>query len=433
MLSIVRVIKNFGIYFIGSALLKSTSFILAPLTIYFLKPEEVGLLSLLNSFIAITSVIITFGLRQVLYIEFFHKNNHERIAMINDLIGIYCALALPIILLLYTQLTFLNTHIFAEIATPLLLIIVLVQCFLSFFSELFYQVLIYRGQAFKLIQVQIFGAAITLVLTLAALYLWHASLVGILLANTTGIIAVCCCGLYEYIKKSLHKAHDVMRIKKNMCMYLVAGLPFIPSLLSAWIIASSNRWILASYCSLTEVGLYSLLEMLGSLFQMFILYPLGAAYVPYVFEQFAQNKNSIQELDTNNKKIMLLAMACLFLLACAGFFMFKSLAYTILPVFYHTVVPYSLLLITGYILLMGTYFASCYIQFCKKTIFLSGSLVISAVVNMCLSFILIPRYAIFGGLIALVVAYAVYFLITLAYNQWLHKTACLKQSILLEI
>jgi O-antigen/teichoic acid export membrane protein len=190
--------------------------------------------------------------------------------------------------------------------------------------------------------------------------------------------------------------------------------------LSGWILASSNRWMLAHYTSLADVGVYSLTEMLTSIFQVCILYPISGAYLPALMQAFAQYSNNIRNIDVYNKKIMATSMLCLSICACLGFVVGKSLLYHFLPKAYYRAIPYLLITALGNIFLMGTYFSSCSIQFYKRTTFLAGSLTCSALLTLTLSALLIPRYGLGGSVISLTSSYAGYFFMTLAYNQWLH-------------
>ena len=57
-----KMVRNFFIYSGGAAFLHGMSFFLLPIYTRILAPEEYGKLALLNVFIAISSVIISFGL-----------------------------------------------------------------------------------------------------------------------------------------------------------------------------------------------------------------------------------------------------------------------------------------------------------------------------------------------------------------------------------
>ena len=67
-------VKNFLWYSLSSSLIKSTNIAIMPIILSRLTTAEFGLLSLINTFINILSLLLGLGLKQIVGIEFFHCN-----------------------------------------------------------------------------------------------------------------------------------------------------------------------------------------------------------------------------------------------------------------------------------------------------------------------------------------------------------------------
>lgn len=417
----MSIVKNFILYGIGSALAKALLWIAAPIALYTLPPAIMGLWSLCNSFIALGAIFMALGLRQVFFIEYYHKTSHERRGMINEIIILYISYAIPFCVLLWHFRTLINAYFFAGAASAAIIFGCLFACFLSFFTELLYQVLLYSQNTWLLMGIQLGGASITALSSLWVLLYTNTGVLGLVIAQILGLLIVCLCGCVLYFKKMVHTARPVLSAKK-ISRYIIQGIPFIPAVLSFWLLSSINRWLLATYATLDDVATYACAEMVNMLFQMFILYPLTGAYLPHIFAQFAhaKTKEEYYRVDAKNKRYMWLSMGVLVGIGTLGFYSTRSLLYILVPVAYQSIIPYLLLVGIGNIFLMGTYFASAFIQYSKKTLFLAGSLVLTALCTVLLSSTLVRPYGVGGCIIAVVCAYGFYFCITYWYNRRLH-------------
>jgi O-antigen/teichoic acid export membrane protein len=184
----------------------------------------------------------------------------------------------------------------------------------------------------------------------------------------------------------------------------------------SWVLSSGDKWILALYATLFDVGIYALGDTVGTAYHLLVLYPLASSYIPYLIQRYAAGEIPIQELERQNKKIMIITLCALTVGSMGAYWLGRPLMYWFLPAHYHPVIPYIPLLLVGYILLTGTYFLSALIQFHNKRRFLAYSLVIPATVNLALNRLLVPNYQLYGSLYATITAYALYFGGMLWYN-----------------
>lgn len=415
------VVKNFFIFSFGSIMLRGISILLAPITLTILNPSDYGLLSLFTSFNNIFIAIIGLGLRQVFYLEYFHHQDTQRIQMTNAIIGIYILIATPITLIFFAMHPILNHALFCDTATPSLIAMSLGYCFLFFFIELFYQHLQYESKALELTLLQTSIALSTIVLNIFFLYWMRWGVQGMLLGYTCSSIIACCIAGYCYAKANYFKSFNFAHSMRYLSSYLHMGLPFIPGILFAWILSSGDKWVLARYGTLHDVGIYAIADAFSQLFYLVILYPLSGSYLPWLFKQFAHEKENIEAIEHRNKKTMYTCMLSIGFLITAAYILGKPILYWILPPKYHESILYIWLILMGNIFWMGTYFASALIQYHKKSHFLALAIALPATLNVGLNIALIPWLGIYGCSIATLLAYIAYFCLILGYNKRLIK------------
>lgn len=415
------VVKNFFIYSFGSLLLRGITIIIAPLTMSILSPADYGLIALANNFISMLAIFVGFGLRQAFEIEFFHCEKNKKATLINDILFLYIFLAVPIFMLMILNVSAINRYIFFNAASHNTILICLTSCFIYFFVELFCQVLKYDNKAWFLTKLQVIAALITISLNVIFLFglKWGTS--SILLAQLIGSSFLLCTLLLQYVQKTFAVNCSLLKRASTAYSYLKLGLPFVPGMLFAWVLASGDRWFLGNYTTLHNVGIYSLADTFGMLYQMIILHPINNAYVPYIFKKFSENKNNTKHIEQENKKNAVWAMIIGAVVVSAGYLVCKPLLYWFLPNNYHAVITYIWLILMSNVFLTGAQITANYIRYQKKTMFHVLSLLVAATVNCILNALLVTKFEIYGCIIATLIAYIIYFLITLWYNNFLVK------------
>lgn len=411
------VAKNFIIYSFGTIVLRGISFLFAPIILSLMNPADYGILSLINSFINIFVIFIGLGLRQVFSLEYFHCDSDKRKIMVNDIISIYMIVSLPIIFIGLFYSSRINSVFFCNMINRLTLYGIFLYCFIYFFSELFYQILQYQIKALKLTILQTSTAVMTILLNFIFVYFYGWGIFGMIFGYLFGIMMTFIWALKAYLEKDCLNQFNLRRSLKNFFYYIKLGLPFIPGVLFGWILASGDRWMLARYATLNDVGIYSVADMFRAIYHMLIIYPMSSAYLPFLFQKYAENKHDLKSVEQWNRKNMYISMLASFLIITFGFIVFKPIIFWVLPKDYGESVQYIWGILFGNIFLMGTYFASGIIQFFKKSYFLVSSMSVAALMNMLLNYVLIPYFNIYGCIAATIIAYMFHFALLNWYSQ----------------
>jgi O-antigen/teichoic acid export membrane protein len=416
---LIPILKNFFLYSCGSLILRSISIVVAPITMSMLSPDQYGVLALLNSFISIACIICGFGLRQALSLEYFHYPAEHHTTLVQELIATYSTLALPLLCIAVLCHPYINNYFFLGVVPTYLLIASFILIFFYFFSELLYQILQYEHKALELTTLQTSIALVTVIINLILLCYLQLGIASIIVGQLIGILVVCGVGIK---KAKLHLFSKKIPHPTTIKKYLVLGVPFIPSMLFAWLLAAGDRWVLAQHATLSDVGIYSVADTFGQIFQMVVLLPFSNAYLPYLMKKFADNTNNLVAVEQWNRHVMWLFIPTLFFVFSFGYLVTKPLVLWLLPATYHDALTYVWLLLIGYLLLVCSYFPAALIQFKKKTTFLAFALCIPALINIFLNMMLVPHYKIIGCVLATVFSYGLYLVIMMLYNYRLTKS-----------
>jgi len=413
------VLKNFFTYSFGAILARIVTAIISFTTITVFSTSEFGLMSLFNNFIAITPIFLNLGLRQLFGLEFFHlDNNSKKRLFLDHIITIYLVISSPVLIFFLLNINYLNKIVFLNEAKYLSILIALIICFFSFFSELFFQVLRYQTRAKLLTKIQIQAALINAILTVILVFIFKFKIIGVLIANLISILFINLYASYLYFKKfqEIKKFNsNIIKNPSKAIRYLKLSIPLISNIILSWTLSSSDRWILAHWGNLKLVGIYAVADTFGHLFNLIILQPLGGSYVPYILEKFSKAKNYLEfsKINNHNLKLMLITVTGMLSLISIGYLAFKPIFLLVAPERYHQSVNYILLILMGQTFFMGTYFSSCILQYQKRAYLLLFLTFTSSIINIVLNIILIPNHGIYGCTIATLISYIIYFLLTI--------------------
>jgi O-antigen/teichoic acid export membrane protein len=420
--NLLPIIKNFFVYAGSALMLRSITIITAPITMSMVAPTEYALLALLNSFISVACILCGYGLRQALSVEYFHSEPAARNRLINDAIATYVVFALPLLIGSVLLHAWINHYFFMNMLPTYVILSSLGIIFIYFFVELTYQLLQYEGKAWMLTLLQTTVALITITTNLFLLCYAQLGISSMIIGQLLGMLYLGTVSVYyRYLIPNMSLTIPSWQSLKR---YLKSGLPFIPGMVCAWLLAAGDRWVLVRYATLHDVGIYSVADTFGQLFQMIILLPFSSAYLPALMKKFARHAHAAQDLmqvEYENRTIMwCVAIGSLFI-GVSAYCVSKPLCYWLLPKPYQEAIPHIGLLLVGYIFLLASYFPAALIQFHKKSYFLALALCGPAILNVLLNMALVPVWGITGCVLATVVSYGLYWAVMLIYNHYLVK------------
>jgi len=217
-----------------------------------------------------------------------------------------------------------NQWYFSNQSSTELIILCLILAFAYFFNELIYQILQYENQSLFLTSLQIGFTMLVITTTIGLFWYGNYRVKGPIIGQLASVIVVSGIGIWYSFK---HITINLRVDQLPAVKYLVQGLPFVPSMLLAWVLAAGDRVLLARYLTLHEVGIYNVADLFGQLFYMTILIPFSNAYQPYQMKKFAENKHSLIDIERWNRNILCLFLPGVTLLFSLGYLTTKSIVY----------------------------------------------------------------------------------------------------------
>ncbi len=179
------------------------------------------------------------------------------------------------------------------------------------------------------------------------------------------------------------------------------GLPLLPVSTAYWVLSSSDRFFLLKFSTLDEIGLYGIANRLAAGIGIFAV-AVQLAWRPYALR-----------IQTQPEARLLYATAPVYYLAGVGWLGLgvASISPLVLKLFTAPTYAYAArllpFLILAQIMYGGYYIVSTGVEITRRPQHLTWTILIAALVNVGLNFLLIPTWGADGAAIATVAAYTI--------------------------
>lgn len=375
-----------------------------------LAPSDYGILELLTTTSTVLGILFSFGLSQVIYIEFFHLDYKGKGKIISLITNTYTYLAIPLFTVTGLVLFFFGSNLFDQNLSIAMILLVLMQSFLSFYQNTFFALLQIIKKALNLTVNKIVIGVFTLVLNLVLVLYLRMGVIGILITNLAVLIISLLYPFYLYFIRI--KAFSFHIDWRRSCHYLKLGFPFILSSLCFWGLSGLDRWLILYYLGEASVGIFSVAYKFSSVFEPLIIAPVLSVYTPFIFEKLA--KGDLRQ----HKLLMVIAILSFFVVLA---FLSQYLAYLFVNVRYHeslTLIPY---LVGGFAFYFLSQLLGAPILYYKKSKLLVLNVALAAIFNLIFNIILIKYYGLEGAGMAYLISNFAWFLLAAIQNALVIK------------
>ncbi|MFH2143976.1 MAG: oligosaccharide flippase family protein [Bacteroidota bacterium] len=188
-----------------------------------------------------------------------------------------------------------------------------------------------------------------------------------------------------------------LKVGKEMIIY---SFPLMFSYTSVILLNVSDRYILKELRDYSEVGIYTLGYRLASVVNMFVITSFQMGFIPIAFKMFDQKEapRFFKKSLTYYVFIMMIVVLAMSLFSKEIIILFSSnqeyyLAYTIVPLIAFAFVFKGI----QTILALGFHYV-------KKTSKIAYIVIVAAVINIGLNFLLIPSLGIYGSALATIIS-----------------------------
>jgi O-antigen/teichoic acid export membrane protein len=411
--SLVRKMRRLGInssvYFLGTILTQALQFFLVPLYTRYLTPTDYGILTVAGTVISLGTLLFGSYLAGAVSRGYFDVRSDAELRRLVGTITMFMLLG-PLLLVIALDLfgTYGKRELFAAVRFRPYLRMALWIGYSSVFVAIINAV---YGAAQRPVPASLLsiGSTMTMiVLSLLLVVYLRRGARGNLEAQLLAGAAWAAISLVLLLRQGGVHFDGPMLTKS-----LGFSLPFVPHLLANWAISLSDRLILQSNVSMSDLGIYSLACQIGAI-AMVATGAINSALGPLLLQQLRDEQHAhVRLLGTYG----LLAMT----FCCLGAALLGGDAIRLLtPASFHAaaiLVPW----IVGAYLFQGVYYVwSTGTWFSMRTVLLPVCTIAAAVTNIGLNLWLVPRYGIWAAAITTFIAYAVLMLAHGALAQWLY-------------
>lgn len=414
MISILkRLIKSSSIYGMGRFIPKAIGFLLIPVYTRFLTTGDYGIVAVATSISSIFSIIVGMGLRGAVTRHYFDYEDNEK--KIKDYMGtvliyfLISGITIVLILSFFGEPVF--DLIFSEVKFMPFIILAL---WIGYFHAARGILLgYYRAKelALRYISFEIGNFLLSIMFIIYFVVTLHQGAIGKIKGSFLGSTILFVVFLFLMSKISSFK-FSFSRIKKALSF----GLPLVPHLLSAWVLASADRILLERMTDLSEVGIYNLGYQIGRIMN-FVVSSINYAWSP-LFYDTAKKKKNPEEIFSR-----MMTLYTVFISFIAVFLILYSKEIVLLMAAkpYHEAYIVIPAVVVGY-LFHGLYFMSVAPIFYKKKTYIMPFITgMAAVTNVVLNIIWIPRYGMMGAAYATLIAFGLQFIVSHIYAQRIYR------------
>lgn len=398
--SLRKVLKGASMYSLGDVLVKASGFFLIPIYTRILTPTDYGIVGYLQVFSQILIIVLGFGFHgaQTRY-YYEHRVENEMVGKFmftinSTTIVAFLVLVFPILLLGSLRGWTIGSE---NIPFYPYLTVALIAVILSVLNTNVTSSLRMKQNFLGATLVHVFTFLLTTSATIFLIVYLKQGAFGRIAGNALGLAIIFLpCYIFLYAR------HFKFQFSKEALKYAVGfGFPIVIHLLMGTIHNSIDRLMLEHYLPISELGIYTLGISVATVLQMFVT-AFNQAYQPSYYELMESGGESREDHIVKTFKfwlVMLTLATCIgiviggpFLTIFAGS-QFREVS---------SIFPYLLLSVYA-----GSFyfFFSSPIFFYKKTHLLPLITGSSAIINIVLNLLLIPKYGINGAAIATIISH----------------------------
>lgn len=242
-------LKNIGLFTVGSFGSKILSFLLVPLYTYVLSTKEYGTADLLVTTVSLLIPVLTLSISDAV-LRFSMDNAYVQSDIISSAMNVLLksSIILAIILLIADIIPFFETN-------RIYLVFIFVYYFMNVSNSVLNLYLKGKAQVSIITISGILSTVMTCGLNILLLVVFNWGIYGYLLANTLGILVAV---IYQFFGGKIYcDIHNKVSlgVTKKMILY---SIPLIPNSLAWWINSASDRYFLLFFRDVSENGIYSL-------------------------------------------------------------------------------------------------------------------------------------------------------------------------------
>lgn len=391
-----KVVLNSIIYSISGLLLKCFSFFLLPLYTTYLTTEDYGVTSIASSFLLSMSFIVAFSLFSAVmrfYVDYRDEPELLR-RFYGTVVSFVFVSSIGFALALAIFRNLLSKYVFTGISFYPIILICLVSLAFNCQHTIYENILRSQQKALKSAILSITYFFITVLLNILFVVVLRRGATGVLIATLIASV------LYTlYFLVDMYRSHSITLcidsgILKSALKY---SIPIMPHNLSTNIAVLVSKALIGGTSTLASLGVYSVASQFGNMADTIQGY-IDQAYGPWLFERLHDKDISYKKTIRNTANMLTAVIGFFFI----GISLFAQ-DYIILFINKSYVgawryVPFIVMVFS--IKTMYYFYVNILFYYKKASRLLFTATLTGSFVNVFISFMLIPKWGVYGSIFA---------------------------------
>jgi O-antigen/teichoic acid export membrane protein len=393
--------KNTGIYTLGNILPTVVQFLLLPVYLKYMTPEDYGITSSLNTLTTLLIILFSFSLSRSIYRLYYDYNDSKRKEFIGTIgIGILItsSIGLAIVMIFKTQVG----KLFDNIPFFPFYFYAILAAYFSLFQNIPKVFYVVKEKAVVFLFLSIVQLVTTNLFIGYFVVYNNLGAEGYLKGYLYGIILPLPLFIFLFLKNS--KLTFKYKMFKSAILF---SAPTVPNQIIVWVISLSNRVFIERYFTLGDVAIFALAFKITSLILIFAT-SFKKAYDPY-FYKIANSLKLDKKilLEKSNNLYLVIILFVTFMIS----FISRELIYVFFDHRYYEAIYIIPILSLGFFVdrAQGILNLSFYQE--KNTHIVMYISFIGVLVNLTMNYFLIPIYSIYGAAYAALITYMAIFIV----------------------
>ena len=395
-----QVIRNSIIYTISNILLKAFSFLLLPLYTSYLTLEDYGITGLIASFTSVAQYIITFSIFSSV-VKFYteYKDNLDKVRRLFGTIFAFVFISgLVFFVLFFILRRFMLGYFFRGLSYYPTIFIALSGLVFNSLYLVYISILQALQHAKKTGIISIVFFFLNLFLNLIFVVWLRLGANGVLLSSSISYLVFAI-----YATLNLHRSGLIeLCIDKSLLLQALRySIPLLPHNLSTTIAQLVSKVLINKNYSLSSVGIFNVASQFGSIADM-LQSSVHSAFTPWMYIRLKESRSGKDEQIVSLTNLLMAMYGFLFL--CLSFFSQEALFLLTNRSYYDAWMLIPLIVISYTIKIIYYFYIDVMFYYLDLSNKIFWATLSSAFLNILLSIIFIPKWDIYGSVLADILA-----------------------------
>jgi len=404
----MSIFKNSIVYSLGSVVLKGACFLLMPFYLRIFSKEEYGVLDLGISLAWLLGALFSMGIPQMIFVNYVHLIQRERTKLLLNFTKAYLTLS---IITGFIYLVFSMIPLISEMFSTEIKISIFLLSFLSFFQQVYFNLLKIKNKAFKLTLIQTLLGLLMITINIIFVFIFNYRII-VLFLSQVFTLTISFFLFLSFIKKELNR-ENLNILKANNFLgyvkkYISESIILLGGQISYFLQNQLDKWMVLFFLSISSVGVYSVSTKISALFTLVITLSVISAYTPQLLNRYKDGNVKEVESYSRKRSYMVIVIGLIFTALC--WLLLKTAFLRFVGEAYKGAFEPAMILLFGQFLLLSLQMRGVFLLYKKKFKIQTLGLTLSLIVNICFNVLLVPSYSIIGAALATSIAYVFSFL-----------------------